>query len=214
MYPSVQFHADTGDSVPSQVPAWDWLFESSTLATFRAHPDAIKGFTNTVTKERITHRQIRDLSTYVSSALTKIHGLKEGDVVSICSPNSVWFPVAMFGVMRAGGIAALSSPAYTEDEMVHVLGTVKCKFIMTSAGALEVVKKAARRLGISDESIFILDGDIGGFQSLQEMIEAGRKFGVGGQVKPFKLPTGKKGSEVCALLCFSSGTTGLPKAVC
>ncbi|TVY82698.1 putative 4-coumarate--CoA ligase [Lachnellula suecica] len=34
-----------------------------------------------------------------------------------------------------------------------------------------------------------------------------------GQINPFVLPPGKKNSEVCALLCFSSGTTGLPKTV-
>ena len=119
----------------------------------------------------------------------------------------------MFGVMRAGGIAALSSPVYTEDEMVHVLGTVKCKFIMTSTIALEVVQKAAKRLRIKNEAIIVLDGDVDGFQSLNRLIEVGRRFGRETQVKAFGLPAGKKNSEVCALLCFSSGTTGLPKAV-
>jgi 4-coumarate--CoA ligase len=135
--------------------------------------------------------------------------------VSICSPNCVSFPVAMFGVMRAGGISALSSPGYTEDEMMHVLQTVRCRFIFSSTSALEVVKGAARRLGIEQECIFILDGPpMEGFRTLGELVEDGRRYGESDQVASVGLPRGKVNSEVCALLCFSSGTTGLPKAVC
>ena len=135
--------------------------------------------------------------------------------MSICSPNCVFFPVAMFGVMRAGGISALSSPECTEDEMVHVLKTVRCRFIFSSTSALEVVKGAAERLGIEQESVFILDGPPReGFRTLGELVEDGRRYGESDQVGSVGLPRGKVNSEVCALLCFSSGTTGLPKAVC
>jgi len=84
----------------------------------------------------------------------------------------------MFGVMRAGGISALSSPGYTEDEMVHVLGTVQCRFIFSSASALEVVKGAAGRLGIEQECIFILGGPpMEGFRTLGELLRMGGGMG-------------------------------------
>jgi acyl-CoA synthetase (AMP-forming)/AMP-acid ligase II len=201
-----------GHKVPTQTPAWDWLF-SSTSKTFNSVSGTIKGFTNTATKERLTHQQIKDYSTYLSTALIREHGLREGDVVSICSPNSVWFPVGLFGVMRAGGIPALSSPGYTVDEMMHVLKTVGCKFIMTSVSALQVVQDAAKRLKIDENRIFILDGQVTGFKAIEDLLESGRRYGEEGQVKPAKLPGGLNNNEVCTVLCFSSGTTGLPKAV-
>jgi acyl-coenzyme A synthetase/AMP-(fatty) acid ligase len=51
------------------------------------------------------------------------------------------------------------------------------------------------------------------FRTLKEMVEDGRRYKESGQVGWAGLPKGKMNSEVCALLCFSSGTTGPPKAV-
>jgi 4-coumarate--CoA ligase len=123
------------------------------------------------------------------------------------------FPVAMFGVMRAGGVASLSSPAYGVDEMVHVLRTVESRFVMCSSASLDIVRKAARVLRISEDRIFILDGEIAGFESVGSLVTAGEGFGEQSQVKAFQIPSGQGNSEICSLLCFSSGTTGLPKAV-
>jgi 4-coumarate--CoA ligase len=119
----------------------------------------------------------------------------------------------MFGVMRAGGIAALSSPAYTVDEMMHCLRTVKCRYIITAKESLGVVRAAATKLRIADTRIFVLGGSEEGFQSVRELVSLGKQCGENGQVDSFRLPIGKANNMVCAVLCFSSGTTGLPKAV-
>lgn len=55
-----------------------------------------------MTKERISYAQVERYTTYLSTALVKDHGLKEGDAVALFSPNTIWYPVAMLGTLRAG----------------------------------------------------------------------------------------------------------------
>jgi 4-coumarate--CoA ligase len=200
--------------VPSNISVWDWLFTSpATSETFQCPKQGAKGFTNTVNQARLTYHDIREHSIHLATALRNFYALKEGEVVSICAPNSIWYPVAMFGAMRLGAIAALSSPGYTVDEMIHAFKTVGCRFVFASESSLDVVRKAAAMVGIDIRNIFIVDGNVDGFKSVSELVDLGKQFGNDAQVMPFLLPKGKDNSQVCALLCFSSGTTGLPKAV-
>ena len=48
---------------------------------------------------------------------------------------------------------------------------------------------------------------------MNDLLEIGKSYGEAGQIEQFRLPAGKKNKDVCGFLSFSSGTTGLPKAV-
>ncbi|PVH77935.1 4-coumarate-CoA ligase 2 [Cadophora sp. DSE1049] len=203
-------------NIPTNITTYSFLFSNTNKYFLAQGADSNqKGFTNTSTISRLTHPEIQTLASKISTALTLKHGLQPGDVVSICSPNTIQYPAILYGIIRAGGIPALSSPAFNEDEMMHVFKTVECKSVFCPSEIVGVVRGALRKLGRRDDCVIVIngnseEGDTASIKTLGKLIEEGRRSP---QVEAWAMPSEKSNSEVCALLCFSSGTTGLPKAV-
>ena len=84
---------------------------------------------------------------------------------------------------------------------------------MTVPSSMNVAAAAARNAGIPRERVFLLEGELEDLATIQHLIQIGKAYGNGSQLLSFKIPPGKKSKDVCAFLTFSSGTTGLPKAV-
>jgi 4-coumarate--CoA ligase len=197
--------------VPSHLPVWTWLFDSE-YSPLRKTPAAqIKGFTNAITNEHVSYADLKIHSTHLSTALVKRFGLKEGDTVALFSPNTVFYPVAMFGTLRAGGKVSGASPAYNVEEMSYALKVADAKFLFTVPQCSEVALTAAKNVGIPQERVFLLEGKMEGFTTMTDLLEIGRSYG--SQTPQYRLPSGKSNRDVCGFLSFSSGTTGLPKAV-
>lgn len=87
----------------------------------------------------------------------------------------------------------------------------KTKFLMTLPGSLAVALAAAENVGIPREHVFLLEGAVDGFKSIQDLMRIGDRYTPD---SPFRIPAGQTNKDVCGYLNFSSGTTGLPKAVC
>lgn len=87
-------------NLPRDVSIWDWLFDSPASVLRKHSSSALRGYSNAITGERIDYAQVREATTYLSTALVKKYGLKEGHVVAMFSPNNIWYPVAMVGIIR------------------------------------------------------------------------------------------------------------------
>ena len=101
-------------------------------------------------------------------------------------------------------------PGSTVDEIVYALKTAKTRFIVASRSTIEKVQQAAKIVGISPDNTFLISGEVTGVKTVQELISEGMTVNF---EEPFKLPPGTFNKQICGNLNFSSGTTGLPKAV-
>lgn len=199
--------------MPTDLTDWDWLFDSP-YSPINKHPRSeLADFLNAITKERVDWADVKRYSTYISTALVKNYGLKEEQTVALFSQNTVWYPVAMFAGLRVGARISGASPAYNVEEMTFALKTADVKFLMTTPGSMEIAAASAKAAGIPQSNVFLLEGELPGYTTVQDLIRMGESYGESGQVPAYKLPPGKKNKDICGFLSFSSGTTGLPKAV-
>ena len=101
--------------------------------------------------------------------------------------------------------------------MAYALKTANAKFLFTSPASFPVASKAAEQAGLSVKNIFLLvseeDAKHQKHTTIHHLLSTGRSYGEKSQVPAFRPPTGQSLTQTCGFLSFSSGTTGLPKAV-
>ena len=89
--------------MPGNTTIWDWLLESQYSPLSHNIPEEeLGGYQNGITKERVNWQDVKEYTTYLSTALVKKYGLKQSQTVALFSQNTIWYPVAMLGVLRAG----------------------------------------------------------------------------------------------------------------
>lgn len=199
---------------PTDVTIWEWLFEGSEYSPLSRFAEKdLAGYVDAVTKERVSWKQVKENATYISTALVRRYGFQPGETISLFSRNTIWYPVTLVAGVRVGGMVSGASPAYNVEEMTYALKMANSKFLATHPASIGVAAQAAKNAGIPKEHIYLLDGELDGYTTVKELIEIGQRYGDHDQVAPSRIPEGKKNKDVCAFLSFSSGTTGLPKAV-
>ncbi|WP_147247274.1 long-chain-fatty-acid--CoA ligase FadD [Brenneria salicis] len=71
--------------------------------------------------EVMTFRKLDERSRAFAAYLQNRLGLKKGDRVALMMPNLLQYPVALFGVLRAGMVAVNVNPLYTPPELEYQL---------------------------------------------------------------------------------------------
>lgn len=173
---------------------------------------ALGGYSNAATKERLDFSEVKEKAVKLSSVLARKYGLKEQQTVSLFSTNTIWYPVSMWATVRVGGRVNGASPSYTVEEMVYALRTAEARILMTLPSSLDVAVSAAMEAGIPKSHVLLLEGSAPGFLSVQDLIAQYDTERLA-EVPYYHIPSGQSNEDVCGYLNFSSGTTGLPKAV-
>ncbi|OXV05486.1 hypothetical protein Egran_06746 [Elaphomyces granulatus] len=151
------------------------------------------------------HRTVRQLI-----AGFRAKGLEKGDCVSIHSFNDIYYPILVLGIIGAGGVYTGTNPAYTSFELQHHLKTAKTRFIISEPEVLGPVLVAIREANIPPGNIWIFDV-LG--QQLPPGIPSWKELLTHGEEDWLRFDNLKTAQETTAARLFSSGTTGLPKAV-
>ncbi|KAK7033856.1 phenylacetyl-CoA ligase [Favolaschia claudopus] len=157
--------------------------------------------------------ELRSRTAYLCAALHELQNIKNGDMVALISHNDIDYPVCVWAVHRLGATVAPMSPAMTADELAYLLKLADPSVIIAQAGSSELARNAAKRAGMTEYSMVIMDSDPDqslGYPTTESLIVCGKSL------PPFRqkpLAPGEAKSKL-AFLTFSSGTTGMPKAVC
>ncbi|KAI1454058.1 acetyl-CoA synthetase-like protein [Annulohypoxylon moriforme] len=176
-------------------------------------------YTCGVTGKTYTATEMTERYQLLARSLAKRMGWRANEetpwdkVVGLFSFNSIDFMMSTFAVHRLSGIVTPANAMYSAAELEHQLKSSGAKALFTCIPLLDTALKASRACNIPDDKVFIvrLPGkfDPVPFKSLDDLIEEGRSIP---ELEPLIWSKGQ-GARQVAYLCYSSGTSGLPKAV-
>ncbi len=95
----------------------------------------------------LTFAQLEALSGAFAAWLQSA-GLAKGDRVAIMLPNTLQYPIALFGALRAGLIVVNTNPLYTARELEHQLTDSGAAAIVVLENFAHVVAQVAPRCGL------------------------------------------------------------------
>jgi long-chain acyl-CoA synthetase len=207
------------DIDPDQYPSLNAMFD-----------EACKAYGNLPAYQNfgaiLTYAQLDALSRAFAAWLSKKSGLAAGDRVALMMPNVLQYPVALFGVLRAGMAVVNVNPLYTARELEHQLKDSGAKAIVIVENFAHILQQVLPHTDLKQVLVTRI-GDLLGFPrgALVNLVLRLRK-----QVPPWSMPgaitlksalgggLGLKlaplevGSQDIAFLQYTGGTTGIAKA--
>jgi long-chain acyl-CoA synthetase len=196
------------------------IFEEACVA--RGHAPA---FTNM--GATLSYAQLDALSRAFAAWLQQKSGLLPGDRVALMMPNILQYPIALFGVLRAGMVVVNTNPLYTARELEHQLKDSGAKAIVIVENFAHVLQQVLPRTDLKKVLVTRI-GDLLGVPRgliVNFVLRYVRK-----QIPPWKMPGASSfkstlgsglglkldpvplGGEDIAFLQYTGGTTGVAKA--
>ncbi|MBD1388601.1 long-chain-fatty-acid--CoA ligase FadD [Neiella sp. HB171785] len=92
----------------------------------------------------LTFRSLEEKSRIFAAYLQQELKLQKGDRVAIMMPNLLQYPIALFGVLRAGLVVVNVNPLYTPRELKHQLNDSGAKAIVIVSNFAHTLEKVVR----------------------------------------------------------------------
>jgi long-chain acyl-CoA synthetase len=150
---------------------------------------------------KFTYGQLDVLSNQVASSL-KAAGLKKGDRVGLMLPNVPQFPMAYFGILKAGGVVVPMNVLLKAPEITFYMGDSGAKYMIVWDDFAGEALKGTANLGVTT-FVTLKPGATDtppGTRSFMELLAGDPKFD--GEAT--------QGDDTAVIL-YTSGTTGKPK---
>ncbi len=174
----------------------------------------------------ISYKELNDYSDAFAWWLQNKTNLKQGDRVAIQLPNIIQFPVAVFGILKAGMIVVNVNPLYTPDEMKHQFKDLDVKALLILENFALNLQKILDETPIETVIIASIGDMLGTIKgAITNFVIRKIKKMVPSYSLPKSIPFYKtiqnhnkpggmnyKLSDV-AFLQYTGGTTGVPKGV-
>jgi len=113
-----------------------------------------------------TYREMDLLSKKFASYLQNDLKLQKGDRVALMMPNILQYPVALFGVLRAGLIAVNVNPLYTARELEHQLKDSGSKAIVIFENSAHILEQVLSKTPVKH----VITTQIGDFLSFPKSL--------------------------------------------
>ncbi|KAA8652842.1 hypothetical protein EYZ11_003322 [Aspergillus tanneri] len=140
----------------------------------------------------------------------RVWGVSPGDCVAIHSFNDIYYSMLVLAIIGVGGIFTGTNPAYTTLELAHHYKASRTRFVIAEPELLDPVQGAMKQLHMSPEHLRVFnvhDQPVpAGLQAWTHLLDHEEAD----WVRFYDAHTCRR---TAAGRLFSSGTTGLPKAV-
>jgi 2-aminobenzoate-CoA ligase len=146
--------------------------------------------------ERWTYGDLLRVSNQVAAVLTEDHGIVPGNRVLLRGPNNPWLVACWFGVLKAGAVVVTTMPLLRAGELATIAEIAAIDFALCDARFTDDLAAS----GIPGLRIVEYGGEHGADLTATIAAKSGEFT-----------PVATSADDV-ALLAFTSGTTGRPKA--